>query len=151
MTNFWYPNGLHEVALGNINLGSADLRVILCELTNTTQDNDANRDANFIDDFTTLNEHPTGGREIVANTTLAKDAPNNRSEVTADPTVWTALVDSGENVTNAVLYLHVATDADSIPIASFNTGGFPFTPTGSDNTITWNVEGMLQIDTTTGP
>lgn len=145
MPNFWYTHAKNQLGAGALNLGTADLRVLLAEVPNTTEDDDANRDVTSISGFTTLNEHPTAGRIALVNQVYAVDNANNRSELTADPTVFPNLADSGEQVQNAILYLHVTDDTDSYPVASFDTGGFPFTPTGEDNTITWNAEGVVQV------
>lgn len=138
--NFTYPHAMHRLGEGALNLASLDLRAALL-LTNTTAfDDDANRDATSLSAFSVLDEHSTAAREILQNLDWSKDAAANRSELTADPTVWTAVAPdvSGRQIAGILVYVHVTDDTDSFPFQAFREGGFPNTPNGGDRTAIWD-------------
>lgn len=149
MANFWFPHALHQIGSGALNLGTQVLGVTLNEDVNTLRTDGAGGvDHTQLSGITTPNYHPNAdfaANKQLANVQFLKDAANNRSELTADPTVFTSLPNSGEDVGDAMVYARVTDETDSYGIAAFDTQGFPFTPTGSDNTINWNAEGVLQL------
>jgi len=140
MANFVYDNALHLLGSGSLTLISADLRVLLVE---GATDADTLVTALVLSDFA-LDEHASAGRIALANESWDKDVGNHWSELTADDTVFPSLANEG-SVVGAVLYSEVGADSADIPIAFFDTGGFPFTPTGDDNTIVWNASGIMVI------
>ena len=144
---FWYPHAAHEIGLGTYNLGTAVIRTLLVLTGTSALTDDANRDVTNVAAFTTLNEHPSALRVTLSNQSYDKDAANNRSELTADPSVFSSLPNTGSDVVAAISYLFGTSDADSPPMWAADDNGFPFTPTGSDNTITWDAEGAVQITT----
>lgn len=126
-------------------LDNIDLRVALL-MTNTTVV--AVRDtANFVGDIVTLDEMDGSGyvRKVLAGEALATDATNDRVELTATATTWTTLGAGTRSVAGALVYKHVTNDADSPVLAWFDDGGFPKAATGSDFTVTWSSEGLMQL------
>ena len=149
MTNFWYPHAIHEIGRAQHDLGTADLRVMLLLAGTTAAVDDANRDVTAIDQFGTLAEHTAAGRMVLANTVWSKDAAQNWSTLTADPTTWDPLpvAGGGEDVVSALLFLQITDDTDSFPVAYFDEGGYPVTPTGlTRHTINWHLtQGALLL------
>jgi hypothetical protein len=144
MANFWYNEAKRALAAGELDLDTDDLRVILV-MTFTTADTED--DVNTISGFTTLDEYDHVGyaRVAIANLQINEDAANDRAEVDGDNTVFASLGVGTRQCQAAIVYKHVTNDADSVPIAFYDTGGFPFDGTGSNVTIQWNTQGILQI------
>lgn len=146
MANFIYNEAKRALAEGEIDLGTGgnDIRVILV-MTNTTADTED--DANTISGFTTLDEADGANyaRKVLANEVVNEDAANNRAEFDADNITWSALGVGTRNYAGMIVYKHVTNDTDSIPLAYIDTGGFPFAGNGSDVTVTWNAEGIIQV------
>lgn len=145
MANFVYTVAKAELLKGTLDFDLPnDIRVLLVGPSTTA---DTQEDALTISGFTTLDELTGGGyaRQALANEAVARDDVNNRGEFDADNAVFTALgPTTPTSCQAAVVYKHVTTDADSIPLAYIDTGGFPFTPNGGDVTIQWNAEGIIQ-------
>ena len=146
MASFWYNNAAEQIALGNLDMDTHDIRVLLC-MTNTTADTE--RDKAFISLFTTLDEYDGAAyvRKALAAEAVAQDDVNNRAEFDATDVTWTALGAGTRNCQGMIIFRFVTVDADSVPIAWIDTGGFPFAGNGGDVTITWNAEGILQLQT----
>lgn len=146
MANFVYDNAKEWLLKGDLDFDEAghDMRVLLC-MTNTTADTEKNKAT--ISGFTTLDEMDGANyvRKPLANQAVSEDGGGNRGEFTADPVTWTALGAGTRQVQGMVVYRHVTNDADSIPIAWIEDGGFPFTANGGNLTVTWNAEGILQV------
>jgi hypothetical protein len=143
VANFIY-NEFKKLALtGALDLSSDDIRVMLV-MTGTTCDTEDDAD-NFAA-FTTIDEYDGGSYARVALTSEAvnEDAPNNRAEFDAADAVFSAIGAGTSNCQAAVIFKEGATDSLRIPIAYIDQGGFPFNGTGSDVTIQWNAEGILQ-------
>lgn len=142
--SFFYNNAKHQLALGNLDFATDDLRVALV-MTNTTVDTED--DVIFLTAFTTLDEMDGANyvRKAFAGEALTKDSPNNRSEFDANDITWTALGAGTRSVAGALVYLHVTDDTDSPAIAYIDDGGFPFVANGGDVTIQWNAEGILHF------
>ena len=143
MASFVYTYAKTKLLSGDLDLNAHDIRLMLV-MTNTTADTEA--DKVFVGDFTTLDEMDGANyvRKALANEAVAADEANDRGEFTADPVTWTALGAGTRNVQGAILFRFVTNDADSIPIAWIDSGGFPFTGTGIDVTFTPNAQGILQ-------
>lgn len=144
MANFWYTYGRSGV-MGAIDLSSDDIRVLLV-MASTTADTD--EDAEFIASFGTLDEFDGNNyvRKALASESVTPDTANNRAEFDATDVTWTALGASGtgRQLTGAVIYKYVSSDADHIPIAYIDDD-LPMTPGGGDVILTFNTEGILQI------
>jgi len=162
MANFVYNHFKHLVGSAGTgaNLTTADFRVLFV-MTNTTAgplgtDNSGTdaEDVLTVGGFDDLDEydgsgHPAGGIALtypvsqVASYT--KNAANNRSELDADDVLFSALAAGTRQAAAAFLYSFISDLASSIPVAWYDSGGFPFTGSGSDVTIQWNAGGVLQV------
>jgi hypothetical protein len=142
--SFAYTPAKMALATGALALDTADIRVLLV-MSNTTADTE--QDAATIGGFTTLDEYDGAAyvRKAFAGETVTEDDPNNRAEFTADPVTWTALGVGTRQAVGMVIYLFVTNDADSLPIAYVDTGGFPFDGNGLDVLLTPNAEGLIQL------
>lgn len=126
MPNFIYDIALQGLWDGSIDLNSDDIRIILVDSSTTA---DTETAAATISEFTTLSEltNITGTgyeRKLLANEAVSIDAPNNRAEFDFDDPQYTA-IDAG-TAAGAVVYKHITTDADSVPIC-FIEGKFTVT------------------------
>lgn len=122
-----------------------DIRVRLC-MSNTTCGTENAGIVNLAD-FSTID--PCDGANYVdkalANETVNKDDANDRAEFDADNVTWTALGAGTRNTVGALLYKYVdGTDANDIFIA-FVEFSSEKTHDGSDFTIQWSDEGILQL------
>ena len=142
MANFFYDEAADDFAKGDIDLIVDDIRLMMVDSSTTT---DTERATLFIDDFTTLGELSGTGyvRKALGTKAINKDAPNNRSEFTCADVVFTAI--NAGTAQAAVVYKHVTTDADSIPIAYIDQVDFPIVTNGGDVTLNINAEGLLQF------
>ncbi len=150
MASFVYDNAKEQFMLGTLDLDETgdDMRIIMV-MSNSTADTE--KDKTTIvgggGPFTTLDECDGANyaRKALASQTVTEDGANNRAEFDATNITWTALgVGTRQNI-GLVLFKFVTTDADSIPIAYIDTGGFPFDASGGDVTINWNAEGILHL------
>ncbi|NQT38195.1 MAG: hypothetical protein HQ581_11935 [Planctomycetes bacterium] len=144
MASVIYNEAKRAIAAGEIDLGGDDIRVALL-MANTTADTE-NDGITTVDGFATLDECDSAGyaRQALAGEAVNKDDANDRAEFDADDVTWTALAACTRTVPGALVYKHVTDDTDSVPIAWVE---FPvaITPDGSDFTIQWNAEGILQL------
>lgn len=142
--SFVYQVAKHELAQGNVNMGSADFRVLLA-MTNTTADTEP--DVNTISGFTTLDEcnGANYARVDLAGVSLTRSDANDIVYMDANDAVFTNLGPGTRQNAGALLYVHVTNDTDSFPFAWIDTGGFPFDGTGANNTIQWNALGIIQL------
>lgn len=132
-------------AKADIDLDADDIRVALL-MSDTTADTE-NDGKVYVGDFTTLDECDSGAtyvRKVLANKAVNKDDANDRAEFDADDVTWTTLAACTRQLVGALLYKHVTNDADS-PIIAWVEFAAAKTPDGSDFTIQWNVEGILQL------
>jgi len=128
---------------GSIDLDTDDVRVLLC-MSNTTADTE-NDGKVYVGDLTTLDEHDGANyaRKALTNEAVNVDDPNDRAEFDADDVTWTSLGAGTRDCVGALLYKHVTNDADSLLIAWIEFAS-PVTNDGSNFTIQWNAEGILQ-------
>jgi len=131
-------------AAGNIDLDTAGdtIHVILC-MTNTTADTE-NDGISFVGDLTTLDEFDGANysRKTLGSQVVNLDDPNDRAEFDGANITWTALGVGTRDVAGALIFKFVTNDAASPVIAWVE---FSATPDGSDFTIQWNAEGILQF------
>lgn len=143
--SFVYTGAKEEIAKGTINFEEAgdDIR---CALVMTATDADTLQDALLMSDFA-LDEYDGAAyvRKALATQTVTRDDPGNKADFDAVDVVWSALGVGATQCVGMIVYKHVTVDADSIPIAFIDTGGFPFDGNGGDVTMQWNAEGILQI------
>ena len=155
MTNVVYNHFKHVLGTQSVNLGAAGgggagtLPVALVT-TNTTADTEA--DVATVSAFSTLDEYDGANypspRADLENPSYDKDAANNRSELTADPTEFLSLGPGTRQCQGAVVIYQVGAspnDANDIPAFWVDEGGFPFDGTGADVTVNWDTEGALQV------
>jgi len=133
-----------RVAEGEIDLDADTLKILLV-MTNTTADTEAN--IQTLSAYTTLDEMDGANYEVktLGSLTHALDTVNNRFELDAGDVTYTALGAGTRNVQGVLLYKHVdGTDASDQPIA-FIEFGSSLSADGSDVTISWDAEGLLQL------
>lgn len=142
--SFVYTPAKKLLANGGLDLDTNDMRVLLV-MTNTTADTE--QDAAFIGDFTTLDEYNGAAyaRKTLTGEVVNEDDPNNRAEFDADDVTWASLGAGTRQAAGALLFKFVTNDADSVPVAYIDSGGFPINGNGANFTITWNAEGILQV------
>jgi hypothetical protein len=124
-------------------LRNDDIRVLLV-MTNTTADTE--EDVDTISAFGTLDEYDGAAyaRQQIANQATVEDEANDRGEFDGDDVTFATLGVGTRQCQAALVYHHVTNDADSVPIAYIDQGGFPFDGNGGNVTITWNAEGIIQ-------
>jgi hypothetical protein len=145
MANFIYTRAKAKVA--EWCKAEADVRVLLVGIATTC---DTEEDMEFLAGFATLDECNATNyvRKALANEVIISDLINNRGEYMADPVTWTALGGAVDfQVVAAVFFLFVTNDANSYPIAYFDTSipTLPRWTNGSDFKITPNAEGLIQV------
>ena len=137
-----------KIAEGDIDLDADTIKIALLT-TDTTADTEAN--AQTLSGFTTLGEFSTSGTNY-ARATLSSidsrvDTGNNRYEFDAGNVTFSSLSasDPAKDIQGCRVLKHVdGTDANDIPIA-FVDFASDLTPDGSNVTITWDDEGILQL------
>lgn len=144
--SFVYTPAKTAIMKGEIDFQEAgdDIRVALV-MSNTTADTE--EDAALMNTFADLDEYDGASyaRQSLGTQAVNEDLPNDRSEFDAVDSVFSSLGVGARQAVGLVVYKHVTNDADSIPIAFIDTGGFPFDGNGGDVTIQWNAEGILQL------
>lgn len=141
--SFVYTEAKRALLAGELDLNAHDIRAMLVLNTTTA---DTEEDVTTIAGFSSLAEVSDGSYARVSLTTEAvnSDNANNRAEFSSDtPISWPALT-TGGTVQAMILYRHVTNDADSVPIAFIDSGGFPFSLTGANLSVNQNAEGWLQ-------
>lgn len=133
MANAMYPSAKQALLAGTINYGSADIRVILVDLTDYTYSS--------AHDF--LNDVAAGSRVATSN---ALDSPTitNGTFDAADEVLSAVTGDESEAL---ILYYHTGTESTSNLIVYFDTSitGAPVTPNGGDITVQWNGSGIFAL------
>jgi len=137
-----------RVAEGTIDLDTDTIKVALLK-TDTTADTEAN--AQTLAGYTTLGEFSTSGtnyaRATLSVTSSAVDETNNRYEFHASNVTFSELSASSPaaDIQGVLVLKHVdGTDANDQPIAFIDFSS-DLTPDGSDVTIHWHDEGILQL------
>lgn len=90
--------------------------------------------------------HANSGRKTLASKTITVDKPNDRTEFDAADVVWPG-INAG---TAAQAEIHKEGSADDTTarlLCHVDSGGFPLVTNGTDLTIQWNTEGVLQLST----
>ncbi len=146
MANFAYNEAKRALAEAETDYGTGGgtFRVML-NMTATTVDTED--DVNTISGFTNLDEYDGASyaRQTLAGQVVNEDVANNRAEFDATDAVFSTLGVGATNAENALVFRFVTTDADSVPQAYIDTGGFPFAGNGGDVTLQWNAEGIIQV------
>lgn len=146
MASVVYNEFKRALAAGEIDLDSAGTTIkARLVMSNTTCDTENDGKAHLAD-FTTLDTCDSSG---YADGTLDakavnKDDANDRAEFDADDETWAALATCTRQIVGVLIYKFVTNDSDSVPIAYLEFAS-PKTPDGSDFTVQWNAEGILQL------
>jgi hypothetical protein len=120
-----------ELFTGAVNLGSADLRVLLLQTAGSVTP-----DTNFVSDISG-NEISVGGyaRQTLAGETVTEDDTNDFAYLDATDPVFTALV-AGQTIGWAVLFRHTGSDATAPVYAGYDVADTA--TNGGDVTIVFN-------------
>lgn len=144
MASFVYNKAKTKILMGDIHFDTDDIRVRMA-MTNTTCDTED--DTEHLDDFTT-EDWMDGANyvEKICTEAVTENLAGNCAffDDTTNHT-WAALGAGARQVAGFVIYMFVTGDADSIPIAWIDTGGFPFSANGGDVTVTWNAAGVISL------
>lgn len=146
MANLAYNQAKFGIHNQTIDLVADDIRVLLLEASG-----DQDADDDFVStvlgragttELTSTGYNRTGN---LAGKAIALDDPNDRSEFDATDAVFPTVSQlAAETVVGYLVFKFVTNDADSIPILIVDSFT-PITPNGSDITITWDAEGILQL------
>ena len=144
MASFVYNIAKFQLMNGDLDLNAPDdIRVILLEAASDEDKDDANVGVVLARAGTT--ELATYTRGALAGETTTQDDANDRAEFDANDIVFTSVVAQNAIVAYLV-YKFITDDAGSIPIMFVdNASGLPLPTNGSNITITWNAEGILQL------
>lgn len=129
----------------DLDAGGDDIRVRL-EMNLTTMDTENDGKVN-IADFTTKDicDGANYVDKALESEVITKDDPNDRAEFDATDVTWTALGAGTRATVGALIYKYVdGTEANDLIIAWVEFAS-PVTHDGTDFTIQWNVEGILQF------
>lgn len=148
--NFRYAHFAHLLGTAGIDIEAAgaagQLKVVLV-MTDTTAGTE--KSVTNLAAFGDIDEYDGANyaRVTLTNTAWAKDVPNLRSELSCDPIVFPDLGAGSRQAQAALLvYDPGGGDANVVPMMWYDTGGFPFDGTGSDNTVNPHAsDGLLYI------
>jgi hypothetical protein len=127
---------------GDMDLNTDDMRLFLL-MTNTTFDTDVDTDntgSYTLDEMDGTNY----ARVNLANEAVNTDDANDRAEFDADDVSWTALGNGTRQMQGAGIHEFITNDAGSFPLCWIEFSG-NINPGGSNFTIQWNAEGIVQI------
>jgi hypothetical protein len=165
MANFLYNTAALEIANGTLDLEADTIKIMLVNTDNYTAD----RDDDVVDDGSSTDPetaeitatnytrgHAGAGRLTLSasNTVWAVDKTNDRAELDTDNFLWTALGGAvNDDVDAAIIIKEDGSDDTSTRLIAYidtSTGSppLPFTTTGSNFTLTVNVEGLIHLKTT---
>jgi len=132
-------------AAAEIDLNADDIRIRLL-MSNTTADTENDAIVNIVD-LTTVDvcDGANYVDKALANEAVNKDDGNDRAEFDADDVTWTALGVGTRTTVGVLIYKYVdGTDANDLVIAYVEFAS-AVTHDGTDFTIQWNAEGILQL------
>ena len=150
MADFAYNLFKADLLRGLIDLAAGspdDIRVLALQAASDEDKDDDDVAAVLARGGTT--EMPTSNgyaRQNLANEDVSTDDVNDRGEFDADDVVFSSVSQAAsEQIVAIVVFKFVTNDAGSLPMIFIDAAtGMPLTPNGSDITITWNAEGILQ-------
>lgn len=146
MANTVYDELKYQALRAGIALHTDDVRLLLV-MSNTTAATD--RTAQTITGITTLDECDavgyTSGGVALTGEAVARDGTGHRGFFDAADASFANLAAGTRQVAGMILYIWKGSLGASIPIAFFDTPGFPFWGNGSTMTVQWNASGILQI------
>jgi len=147
MASFVYGRGLLRLLIGNAQSPTIDYLgdVVQLGLSNTTHV--PNKDDTFLDDVGADDfidgELSPYTRQTLGGKTMAYDAANDRVELDANDSTFTAI--NAGTAAQATLHRDNTTDATAPNLANIDSGGFPIVTNGGDVTFQWNAEGIIQL------
>lgn len=146
MANFIYDEAKYQQLRGGIALHTDDVRALLV-MANSTADTD--RTAQTIGGITTLDEcdsagYTSGGVQLTGET-VARDGTGHRGYFDANDASFSNLAAGTRQIKAVILYIWKGSLNASIPVAYYDTPGFPFHGNGSTMAIQWNAAGVLQV------
>jgi len=146
MASFAYNIAKFQLLNADLDFNAPDdIRVLLLEANSDVNADDADVAAVLARAGTTELTSTGYSRGALAGEATSQDDVNDRGEFDATDLVFSAISQAAaETVVAALVFKFITNDADSIPIAHIDTGGFPITPNGSDITLQWNAQGILQ-------
>lgn len=145
MADFVFNIAKFQLLNGDIDFNAPDdIEVLLLEAATDENADDVDIAAVLARAGTTELATYTRG-DLISEATTQDDA-NDRAEFDAADIVFSAVV-AQNAIVAYVIYKDVdGTDANAIPIMFVDSAtGLPLTPNGSDITITWNAQGILQL------
>lgn len=147
MANFVYNIAKQGLMNGTIDLDADDIRILLLEAATDENPDDADVQAVLARAGTTELSSTGYARQALTTEAVNLDNANDRAEFDADNVTFTSVSQvSSEQVVAYIIYKFVTNDAGSTPILFVDTAtGLPLTPNGSNITITWDAEGILQL------
>jgi hypothetical protein len=148
MADFVYNIAKFQVLGGDIDLsaGGDDIRVLLLESATDENKDDTTITAVLARAGTTELTSTGYSRQALANEATSQDDTDDEGVFDADNVTFSGVSQAGsEDAVACVVYKHVTNDGDSVPLI-FIDSGFPVTPNGSDITISWAAEGILNLN-----
>jgi hypothetical protein len=144
MASFVYNIAKFQLLNGDIDFNAPDdIRVLLLEAATDENPDDVDVAAVLARAGTT--ELVTYTRGALAAEATTQDDANDRAEFDANDIVFSSVV-AQNAIVAYVVYKFITNDASSIPIMFVDDAtGLPLTPNGSDITITWDAQGILQL------
>lgn len=144
MSNQIYDEMKYQALRGAVALQSDDVRLLLV-MSNSTADTDLT--AQTIAGITTLDECDAAGyaRVTLTSLTVSRDGSGHRGYFDAADASFANLAAGTRQVKGMVLIQWKGSLNASVPLAYFDTPGFPFWGNGSTMTVQWNAAGILQI------
>lgn len=150
MASFVWGRGSLRLLIGNAQattidyLNDAGMKIGLSTNVHVPNKDDTFIDDGGADDFVD-GELAGGGyaRQALAGKTMAYDAANDRVELDANDTVFTAI--NAGTAAQATMMKDTAVATTSPGLANIDSGGFPVVTNGGDVTLQWNAEGIIQL------
>lgn len=156
MASFVFNNAKKMILDGDIHFDTDDIRLLLLEATTgIVIEDDELEDLNLA--TTELNstgyvgtyDYASGGVALSNQANSIDDTDDEAVFDSSDTPTWSSISQAGsETVVAILMYLHVdGTAANDIAIAFIDDyTGLPLTPNGSDITITFAAEGILNLN-----
>jgi hypothetical protein len=139
MANGGYNIAKKKLIDGALNLGTADLRLLLVGTGYTFDPDHA-----FVAAVVANELSGTGyTRVTLAGKATAQDDTNNRAEMDCNDVEYAAI--NAGTAKAALVFVQVTNDSDSFLVGYFDEGGFPFVTNGGPLTLQVNAEGLFWV------
>lgn len=144
--SFVFTNAKRALLAGELDFDAQSIRVALL-MTNHSLLTAGQEDVATISAITTLDEFNGANyaRKVLASPVVAAVNASDWATFDATDVLFTALGAGTRSAAGILLFRFVTTDADSVPIAWIDTGGFPIAGNGGDLTIVWDALGILRL------